>query len=338
MRGELGVPRIRAASAALVTLAAIAASVTMGSAATAGSSRHIPREPGAPAWVHYLPSHPSAQPNHTASNLLYHGGPVMQKMSNTYAIFWEPNKLQNGDPAFVAQGYNAGIIRYFKDVGGQGLYNINTQYYQVVGGQQQNIKNVSTFAGSWVDTQSYPASGCNDPATPGNCLSDAQIRAEVTHAQQVNGWSGSPTNGFFVFTSGGEGSCFGSGGSCAFTTYCGYHGFFSGTMYANMPYGATHTAAPRLRIFCTRTGLFPNQRDLDMETNILSHEHIEMVTDPALNAWYDSSGQEIGDLCVYNYGTRDEDNGKANQDWNGHFYLLQQEWDNHISGCAQDGP
>jgi hypothetical protein len=62
-------------------------------------------------------------------------------------------------------------------------------------------------------------------------------------------------------------------------------------------------------------------RDIDMETNILSHEHIEMVTDPMLNAWFASDGQEIGDLCAYNYGTRDEDGGVANQNWNGHFYL-----------------
>jgi hypothetical protein len=337
MQGELRVPRLRAASAALVVVAAVAASVTMGSAAIAGSAGHIPRQPGAPAHIHYLPSHPSAQPTHTASNLIYHGGPVMLT-SKTYAIFWEPKKLQNGKTAFVAKGYNAGIIRYFKDVGGNGLYNINTQYYQGSGASRKNIKNNSTFAESWVDTHPYPASGCTDPATPGNCITDAQIQAEVTHAKQVNGWSGTPTNAFFVFTASGEGSCFGASGSCAFTSYCGYHGNFSGTIYANMPYGATHTPKPQWRIFCTRTALFPNQRDVDMETNILSHEHIEMVTDPALNAWFDSGGQEIGDLCSYNYGTRDEDNGTANQKWNGHFYLLQQEWNNHVSGCSQDGP
>jgi hypothetical protein len=318
-----------------VVLAAIAASVSMGSAAIAGTGAHIARQPGAPAHIHYMPSH--ASPNHTAANMTYHGGPVMVT-SNTYAIFWEPKKLQNGDPAYVAKGYNAGIIRYFKDVGGTTLYNNNTQYYQGSGASQKFIKNKSTFAASWVDTAPYPASGCTDKATPGNCVNDAQIQAEVTHAKAVNGWSSSPTNGFFVFTAGGEGSCFGASGSCAFTAYCGYHGFFSGTMYANMPYGATHTPDPQFRIFCTRTDLFPNQRDLDMETNILSHEHQEMVTDPALNAWYDPSGEEIGDLCSYNYGTRDEDNGTANQDWNGHFYLLQQEWDNHQSSCVQDGP
>jgi hypothetical protein len=34
----------------------------------------------------------------------------------------------------VAPGYNAGIKQYFNDVGGTGLYNINTQYYQTVNG------------------------------------------------------------------------------------------------------------------------------------------------------------------------------------------------------------
>jgi hypothetical protein len=198
MRRELGVPRIRAVSAALVTLAAIAASVTMGSAATAGSARHIPRQPGAPAQIHYMPPRPSS-PNRVASNLMYRGGPVMLR-SNTYSIFWEPKKVQNGDPAFVAKGFNAGVIRYFKDVGGTGLCNNNssTTRSSVESSRTSRTSRRSRPAG--VDAQSHTASGCNDPATPGNCLSDAQIRAEVTHAQQVNGWSAAPTNAFFVFT------------------------------------------------------------------------------------------------------------------------------------------
>jgi hypothetical protein len=315
-----------------VTLFALAATQTTGWASVAGAAR-IQRQAGAPAHIHYMPVNRQAGPQ---ANLIYHGGPVMLR-SNTYAIFWEPPKLQNGDPAYVAPGYNDGVVQYFKDVGGTGLYNNNTQYYQTINGQEF-IKNVSKFAASWVDTADYPASGCTDPATPGNCLTDAQIQAEVTHAIQVNGWTPAPNNAFFVFTAGGEGSCFSQSGSCAFTTYCGYHGAFGESIYANMPYAATHTAAPRIRIFCTRTGKFPNNRDIDMETNILSHEHIEMVTDPKLNAWYASNGQEIGDLCSYNWGTRDEDGGLANQLWNGHYYLLQQEWDNQISGCAQEGP
>jgi hypothetical protein len=334
MRGKLRSLPLRITATSALTAAALAVALTTGSAAAAEPA-HIARQPGAPTHVHYLPVH---APRSVQSNLIYHGGLVMQKASNTYAIFWEPPTLQTGVPAYVDPGYNAGILKYFNDIGGTGLYNNNTQYYQIVGGTQQNIKNVSHLAGSWVDTGAYPASGCTDPVTVGNCLTDAQIRAEVTHALQVNGWSASPTNAFFVFTAKGEGSCFGTSGSCAFNTYCGYHGASAGTIYSNMPYAATTTSQPQIRIFCTRTGTFPNNRDIDMETNILSHEHIEMVTDPMLNAWFASNGQEIGDLCSYNFGTRDEDGGLANQNFNGHFYLLQQEWDNNLSGCAQDGP
>jgi hypothetical protein len=304
-----------------------------GSAAIAGAA-HIARQPGAPAHVHYLPV---SQPKHVDENLTYHGGPVMLK-TNTYAIFWEPPKLQTGDPAYVDPAYNKGMIQYFNDIGGSGLYNINTQYYQTTNGSKEFMKNVSKFAASWVDSGAYPASGCTDPATPGNCLTDAQIQAEVAHAIQVNGWKASPSNVFFVFTARNEGSCFGTSGSCAFTTYCGYHGNFGATIYANMPYGASFSSLPMKRLYCTRTDKFPNNRDLDIETSILSHEHIESATDPMLNAWYAPSGEEIGDLCAYNFGNLDEDNGLANQKWNGHFYLLQQEWNNNVSGCSQEGP
>jgi hypothetical protein len=316
-----------------LTLTALAGAVFASSAAAANGGAHIARQPGGSRHVHYMPVRHRRVPQ---ENIVYHGGPVMVK-TNVYAIFWEPKKLQNGDPATVAPGYNDGILQYFKDVNGSGLYQNNTQYYQVVSGKKTFMKNVTQLAGSWVDTAAYPASGCNDPATPGNCVTDAQIQAEVTHAQQVNGWTSGPTNGFFVFTAGGEGTCMG-GSSCSFTAFCGYHGAFGNTMYANMPYGATHTQIPQIRIFCTRTDRFPNGRAVDMETNILSHEHIEMATDPMLNAWYAPSGNEIADLCSYNYGKRDEDNGLANQKWNGNFYLLQREWDNKVGGCVQEGP
>ena len=336
MHGKLRHTAVRFTAATSFTFVALTLALVFanGSAADAGAA-HMGRQLGAPAHVHYLPI---SAPLHIQENLVYHGGPVMQKTTNTYAIFWEPPKLQTGDPAYVAPGYNKGVLRYFNDVGGTGLYNINTQYYQTINGPKEFIKNSSSLAGSWVDTAPYPKSGCTDPATPGNCLNDSQIQAEVTHAIQVNGWSASKTNVFFVFTARDEGSCFGQSGSCAFTTYCGYHGNFGATIYSNMPYGASFSAVPRPRLYCTRTNVFPNGRDIDMETNILSHEHMEATTDPMLNAWYAPSGNENGDLCVYNMGDRDEDNGLANQNWGGHFYLLQQEWNNNVSGCSQDGP
>ncbi len=79
---------------------------------------------------------------------------------------------------------------------------------------------------------------------------------------------------FFVFTPKGEGSCFGSGPPCAFTDYCAYHGAFGNTIYANMPYGNTFAGN------CTSLSQFPNEADSDVEINIVSHEHMEAVTDP----------------------------------------------------------
>jgi hypothetical protein len=303
----------------------------------AGAAAGTIQRPDAGQPVHFLLTD-QLQPKVIQANMTYHGGPVMRAAHHAYAIFWEPPTLQNGDPAYVAPDYNARIKQYFKDLGGTGLNNNNTQYYQVVNGQQQHIKNVADLGGSWVDTAPYPASGCSDPKTPGGCLTDAQIRAEVTHAIQVNGWTTNDTNGFFVFTARGEGSCF--GGSCFLTTYCAYHGAFGSTLYANMPYG--QSAWLGTRSTCTRIQgqgqHFPYEPDSDIEVNITSHEEIEMTTDPHLNAWFDPSGEEIGDLCVYNYGTKDEDGGKANQLWNGTFYLMQMEWDNAQSGCVQEGP
>ncbi|MGZ4431023.1 MAG: hypothetical protein ACXVYV_05185, partial [Gaiellales bacterium] len=237
----------------------------------------------------------------TSANLTYHGGPVMQAKSLTYAIFWTPPKLQTGAATHVSPTYQSLIERYLQDVGGSGLYNVNTQYYQVVNGTKQKILNVSTWKGSWVDTSPYPASGCTDTATPGNCLTDTQIQAEVRKARTANGWGAGKTRMFFVFTSSGEGSCLGAdGSSCAFTQYCAYHGSFrsGGTtvLYANMPYTGTKPAACGVPVS-------PNgDMDADSTINVASHEHMEAVTDPMLNAWYDPSGFENGDKCAWNFG------------------------------------
>jgi hypothetical protein len=272
----------------------------------------------------------------TANNLQYGGGLVMRSTSVNYLIFWEPPALQTGTPATVSPKYNSLLKRYFHDVGGTGLYNNNTQYYQVAHGTQQHIVNRSSLGGVFVDTSAYPIGGaCSDPVTPGNCLDDSQIQAEVTHAMNVKGWKASSTHMFYVFTSKGEGSCV-DGGLCAFSYYCAYHGAFGKVIYANMPYGAT--PVPGNAVACTTLNKFPNDHDADIEISITSHEHMEAVTDPYLNAWQDSSGQEIGDKCAYKYGPMNYDQGAANEQWNGHFYAVQQEWDNHTSGCVQSGP
>ncbi len=245
------------------------------------------------------------------NNLTYHNGPVMQTTSTTYSIFWVPTG------SYVSSTYKSLINRYFNDVGGSGLYNIDTQYYDSAG----HIVNSSTLGGTWTDTSSYPS----------GTLSDAQIQQEVSKAMSANGWTGGLTHLFFVFTAKGENICIGS--ACSFTYFCAYHSNFgSNILYATMPYTGTNLAA------CGVSTTPNNDIDADSTINVTSHEHMEAVTDPLGTAWYDRSGNEIGDKCAWTFGSVSLDGNKANVQWKGDYYIVQREWDNKISGCALTGP
>lgn len=118
--------------------------------------------------------------------LEYHNGPVMRATSTSYAIFWLPSSLQDGSAIPVSATYVSLITRYFGDIGGSGLYNSATQYYDAGG----SIVNSSTLGGAWMDTSPYPASDCQDTSTPGDCMSDTLFQNEVAKAMQANGWNG----------------------------------------------------------------------------------------------------------------------------------------------------
>ena len=247
---------------------------------------------------------------HIVSNLLYHGGPVMGGTTLVFAIFWEPTG------SFVSPAYNKLILRYFGDVGPSPLYHNNIQYKDAGG----NVPTNSVLAGVFVDTAPYPS----------NPISDAQVQAEVSHAQAVNGWVSSIHNIFFVFTARGENICI-SPGVCSFTTFCAYHNFFgANTIYGAMPYTGTNLAA-------CGTPVSPNADfDADSTINVTSHEQMEAATDPLLSAWFDSSGQEIGDKCNFNFGPILPSGGDVV--FAGHPYIVQKEWDNARRACVLAGP
>jgi hypothetical protein len=266
--------------------------------------------------------------------LLYNGGPVMLPRVVTYAIFWVPPTLQTGAPTNMSAAYRTIQENLLTDYAGHSLDNNSTQYYQNIGGRTY-IKNLGGLGGFYVDTRPYPASGCTDPLTPGSCLSDTQIQREVKHVMALKGWTSGFNHLFLVFTSSGEGSCLDSI-HCAYNYYCAYHGYFTTAttpvIYTNQPFADL--------VHC-QIGDAPSPNGNpagDATASIVSHETTESITDPMLDAWYTAQGNEIGDLCAYNYGAAGWDAGNANEMWNGDFYLLQQEFDNHVSGCVQVGP
>jgi hypothetical protein len=286
--------------------------------------------------IHIFPTVNRLAPVLPPSSLLYHGGLVMQSGVTAYAIFWVPTHLQTGGATSMTSHYQSVQKSMLTDYPGHGIDNNNTQYYEVVSTVKKFIQNKGTFGGSFIDTAAYPASGCVDPATPGACLTDAQLQDEITKVMGLKGWTGGLAKMFLLFTSSGEGSCFdGTGTSaCAYTDYCAYHGFFGSTpvVYANEPFGDP--------FFCAVSGTPSPNSDLAADTaaDSASHELTEAITDPELDAWFDASGNEIGDKCAFIFGTNTWDSAKANEMWNGHFYELQEEYDNHKGACVQIGP
>jgi hypothetical protein len=273
--------------------------------------------------------------------LEYFGGSVMVNPT-IYAIFWDPPTLQTGAPTSMSATYPPIVKRTLRDYPGHGIDNNNTQYFQIVSGITTYIHNTGTWGGAFVDTSPYPASVCTDPQTPGNCLTNTQLQHEIKKVLALKGWTGGINHLFLLFTSEGEGSCISSSSTvCAYNPpngYCGYHSAFFNAVgtpiiYTNQPYGElTHCQAPSIPS--------PNGDALaDAAASIAAHEVTESITDPLPGSgWVTASGNEIGDLCAYNYGILTWASGNANQMWNGDFFALQQMFDNHVGGCVQVGP
>jgi Phosphate-induced protein 1 conserved region len=276
----------------------------------------------------------------SANNLSYHGGPVMQT-NTTYTIYWL------GPSGVVSSPYESTINGFLTNVAAAksattDTYAVDTQYY---GPSGADIQNSSTYAGSWVDTTTPIPDNCSSEyagtgVSVQGCVLDSDIQAEVSRALAANvGWTPAPNSLFLVFTPRNVGSCFDSfSGECSYTYYCAYHSNFTGSsgnevLYANLPYTETNgVGAPGV---CA-SGEYPNgDQASDSTINVLSHEHNESITDPLGTAWYDSSGNEIGDKCAWNFGTASGPAGaEYNQTINGHHYYLQQEWSNSSAGCA----
>lgn len=272
-----------------------------------------------------------------AAPLGYGGGPIMPSVE-IYVIYWV-GALQSGGSASLTSHYMSVESGLAGDYAGHTLSSNNTQYYmtsptQYITGLSARLN--SSLAGKYTDQDPFPASGCTDSYTGTNCITDAQLQTELAHVMSIKGWTGGLNKIFLIFTGKGEGSCFDSTSTaCSYTSYCAYHSVIgsgsSAVIYGNEPYALPNVC---------QAGTSPTgDPAADSAASVAAHEVTESITDPIPSTgWVDSSGNEIGDLCAWNYGTNGWDGGKANQFWNGHYYELQMMWDNHVNGCVQDGP
>ena len=270
-----------------------------------------------------------------AGALPYSGGPVLHR-NRTHLIFWAPS----GSGLTFDPGYESLIETFMHNVAAasrssSNVFGLTGQYTDGNGPAAY----VSVYGGAVNDTDPLAANGCTEPASgpPGwsACVTDGQLQRELARVVRTDHLPTGSTDVYFLITPQGLGDCNNSNGtnSCALggdiNGYCGYHSnTSSGLLYAVIPYNAVAG-------HCQSDAPKPNGT-ADPTISTISHELSEMITDPLGAAWIGSSGDEVGDLCLTNFGPNiDGSTGPNawNEDINGGHYYLQEEWSNHNGGC-----
>jgi hypothetical protein len=260
---------------------------------------------------------PPPPPPPAQDGINYHKGPVMLGTVNVYYIWYGD---WSGDSAVDI------LTEEAESIGGTPWFNINSTYYSGSGKQLKHVSNSVAFKGSTTDDYSH-----------GKSLSDDDIFEIVTDAI-TSGRLPKDTNGvYFVLTSADVDE---TSGFCKF--YCGWHtyGIFSKMAIKFSFVGNSNRCAN----ICTRLRFHsPNDNNIgaDGMASVIAHELSEAVTDPQLNAWYDSDGEENADKCAFTYGDlySTPNGAAANVRLGSRDYLIQRNWVNGGGGyCAVGYP
>jgi uncharacterized repeat protein (TIGR01451 family) len=262
------------------------------------------------------------------SDMTSHGGNVMLTPV-IYNVYWLPAGQHYESAATAASdtNYENLLNRWAGDVGGNDFYNIVTQYVGANGRPNNSV----SLGGSYTDTTAYPHAG-----TQADPLSDGDIHGAVDRAVTHFSSPRDLNHIYMVYTALGIEECF-SATSCTFEhnpgdgAFCAYHTVFGGpSIYAFM--GAAGVSRG-----CGGATTPNGDAAADNEASVASHELIEAVTDPQLDAWFfnDLSG-EIGDLCNQQFGPRNSIGANLFLGAAPNPYALQTEWSNAVHGCAPD--
>jgi len=228
-----------------------------------------------------------------SATITNHGGGVMTGTVHAYVIWY-------GTWSATDKGI---ITNYLSHIGGTPHQNIQSTY---------GAATAVTLAGEATNNYSL-----------GKNLTDANIQSIVSSA--ISGGLTKDTNGvYFVLTATDVTA---TSGFC--TQYCGWHtyGTISGSA---IKYSFVGNSATKCLSSCAgQTTKSPNNSlGVDAMISVIQHELEETITDPKLNAYYDSQGYENGDKCAWIFGTTSTaaNGSKYNQTIGGKQYLVQQNW------------
>jgi serine protease len=242
----------------------------------------------ASATAHQLKTRSAAhQAIHPAgSNLINHGGPV-ETAPAIYVVYWHWTSDPSGEQAY--------LNNFISGVGGTSWLSTVNQY--------SGAGWHPTLNGTWSDTATVPSAP-----------SDAQIQAEAARAA-THFNTGTSQNVEIVVATPTHHSTPGFG-----TQWCAYHGAVSSR------HNITYTDLPYMTDAGASCGANSVHSALDGVSIVEGHEMAETITDPLLNAWYDSAGSEIGDKCAWvNLHLISTSKGS---------FAVQPLWSNRTSSCA----
>jgi serine protease len=225
-----------------------------------------------------------------AGNLINHGGPV-QTAPKVYIDFWGWTSDPSGEKAY--------LTNFLSSIGGTSWLSTVNQYGA---GSSGNL-----LAGTWSHAATVPLHPTDTAIQRQAARTAAHFSAGTSDNVQI----------VVATPTGHNSSGFG-------TQYCAYHGTVSADpniTYTNLPY-MTDAGAN-----CGEDSVNGSSGTLDGVSIVEGHELAETITDPLLNAWFDASGQEIGDKCAW-INLQDITTS-------GGTFAMQPLWSNAASGCVQ---
>ncbi len=340
----------------------------------------LPRAAGgsAPSSLSRAGPRPYDEPPDGGTKLEYHGGPVMHSNA-THVIYWDPKAEFTSKTKEVIDGFFSDVAH---DSGlASNVFGLAGQYTDRTG----NAAYSSTFAGPLLDSGSYPAtSECTppteaeegDPGPYSECLTDAGLRSQLSSFIAGEHLPTGPTQLYFLLLPHTVVTCFNEtkeeeerlGKICSNNFFCAYHGDIKAggeqaeIIYADIPFSLLDA---RFAKACQAdnnseiqnpngdTGNESTTKYADVALKYVSHEWMESITDPQVNAWFDKNGSEIADKCnAYPFepgleGAPEFDKraflptlgGSAaagtlyDQEIDGGHFYLQSDWDNAGKAC-----
>src|SRR5438067_9135640 len=249
----------------------------------------------------------------TGNGISYHGGPVMKGNVNAYFI-WYGN--WNNGARISDSGTTVNLLTGLfgsSGIGGSGYEKINSTYGDNSGNVSGNVALVQSVFDSY---------------SQGTRLSDSKVQAVVARAISSGALPKDTNAIYFVLTSSDVRE---TSGFC--TRYCGWHtrATISGS---DIKYSFVGNP-DRCPSACEAQTISPNaDSGADGMASIMAHESEEAISDPDLNAWYDSSGAENADKCAWKFGPlKTASNGSAyNMTLANHNWLIQMNWENARGG------